>query len=101
MLWAVGLVTALLTAFYMSRQVFMVFFGEERWRHGRRRRRAPRRRADARRGDDAAEAVAAHDAGARRRRPDHDDHPEPHESPWTMTLPLVVLAVLVVRRRAS
>ena len=27
-LWAVGLVTALLTAFYMSRQVFMVFFGE-------------------------------------------------------------------------
>src|SRR5699024_10559877 len=29
-LWAVGLVTALLTAFYMSRQVFMVFFGERR-----------------------------------------------------------------------
>ena len=28
-LWAVGLVTALLTAFYMSRQVFMVFFGDE------------------------------------------------------------------------
>ena len=31
LLWAVGLVTALLTAFYMSRQVFMVFFGEARW----------------------------------------------------------------------
>ncbi|MGQ0832327.1 MAG: NADH-quinone oxidoreductase subunit L [Microthrixaceae bacterium] len=29
-LWAVGVVTALLTAFYMSRQVFMVFFGERR-----------------------------------------------------------------------
>jgi NADH-quinone oxidoreductase subunit L len=29
-LWAIGLVTALLTAFYMSRQVFMVFFGEHR-----------------------------------------------------------------------
>jgi NADH-quinone oxidoreductase subunit L len=29
-LWAIGLVTALLTAFYMSRQVFMVFFGEYR-----------------------------------------------------------------------
>ena len=27
-LWAVGLVTALLTAFYMSRQVFLVFFGD-------------------------------------------------------------------------
>jgi NADH-quinone oxidoreductase subunit L len=31
-LWFVGMVTALLTAYYMSRQVFMVFFGEERWR---------------------------------------------------------------------
>ena len=31
-LWALGLVTALLTAFYMSRQVFMVFFGDQRWR---------------------------------------------------------------------
>ena len=58
-LWFVGLVTALLTAFYMSRQVFMVFFGEERWRDV-----------------------------------DHADAPEPHESPWKMTLPLVVLAGL-------
>ncbi|MGE0877042.1 MAG: NADH-quinone oxidoreductase subunit L [Acidimicrobiia bacterium] len=34
-LWAVGLVTALLTAFYMTRQVMMVFFGEARWEeHG-------------------------------------------------------------------
>ena len=31
MLWVIGLVTALLTAFYMSRQVFMVFFGEAHW----------------------------------------------------------------------
>ena len=30
-LWALGLVTALLTAFYMSRQVFLVFFGDERF----------------------------------------------------------------------
>ena len=30
-LWAVGLVTALLTAYYMTRQVIMVFFGEARW----------------------------------------------------------------------
>ena len=27
-LWVIGLVTALLTAFYMSRQVFMTFFGQ-------------------------------------------------------------------------
>jgi NADH-quinone oxidoreductase subunit L len=31
-LWGVGVVTAFLTAFYMTRQVRLVFFGEERWR---------------------------------------------------------------------
>ena len=62
-LWALGLITALLTAFYMSRQVFMVFFGDERWREAQT--------------DDAHEA-------------------HPHESPWLMTLPLVVLAGLAV-----
>jgi NADH-quinone oxidoreductase subunit L len=31
-LWAIGVVTAFLTAFYMTRQVRLVFFGEERWR---------------------------------------------------------------------
>ena len=30
-LYAVGMVTALLTAYYMTRQVIMVFFGEARW----------------------------------------------------------------------
>jgi NADH-quinone oxidoreductase subunit L len=30
-LWAVGLVTALLTAYYMTRQVILVFYGEARW----------------------------------------------------------------------
>src|SRR6202022_1790476 len=30
-LWAIGAVTAVLTAFYMSRQVWLVFFGNERW----------------------------------------------------------------------
>ncbi|NNF68287.1 MAG: NADH-quinone oxidoreductase subunit L, partial [Acidimicrobiia bacterium] len=31
LLWGVGLLTALLTAFYMSRQVFMTFFGRYRY----------------------------------------------------------------------
>ena len=30
-LWFVGVVTALLTAYYMSRQVFLVFYGQPRW----------------------------------------------------------------------
>jgi NADH-quinone oxidoreductase subunit L len=31
LLWIIGLVTALLTAYYMTRQVMMVFFGKARW----------------------------------------------------------------------
>jgi NADH-quinone oxidoreductase subunit L len=31
-LWGIGVLTAFLTAFYMTRQVRLVFFGEERWR---------------------------------------------------------------------
>jgi NADH-quinone oxidoreductase subunit L len=30
-LWVVGLVTALLTAYYMTRQVILVFYGQARW----------------------------------------------------------------------
>ncbi|MBA3652946.1 MAG: NADH-quinone oxidoreductase subunit L [Actinobacteria bacterium] len=30
-LWAVGTLTALLTAYYMTRQVMLVFYGESRW----------------------------------------------------------------------
>lgn len=81
-MWFLGLVTALLTAYYMTRQVIMTFFGSPRWMESD---------ADA----EGAEAQAdAHAAG-------HDDHghhgltPDhrPVESPWTMTVPLVVLAV--------
>ncbi len=31
LLWLVGLIAAVLTAYYMSRQVFLVFFGKARW----------------------------------------------------------------------
>ena len=34
-LWLVGIATALLTAFYMSRLVFMTFYGEARWEDDR------------------------------------------------------------------
>jgi NADH-quinone oxidoreductase subunit L len=83
-LWAVGLVTALLTAFYMSRQVFMVFFGDARWDQ------AP--------AHDAAHGHAEDDEDAET--PDADvvahEPLHPHESPWHMTLPLVVLGGLAV-----
>jgi NADH-quinone oxidoreductase subunit L len=64
-LYVVGLLTALLTAYYMTRQVIMVFFGEARWK-------------------DRSEEHGA-----------HGDF-EPHESPPTMLLPLVVLAGLSI-----
>ncbi len=41
-LWIVGLVTALLTAFYMSRQWVMVFLGEPRWEAGVEPHESPR-----------------------------------------------------------
>jgi NADH-quinone oxidoreductase subunit L len=70
LLWFVGLVTALLTAYYMTRQVVMVFFGEARW-------------------EEARPAPAAVGAAV-----NHDHHQvTPHESGWLMLLPLVVLAV--------
>ena len=67
-LWVVGLVTAALTAYYMTRLFVLAFYGEDRWT----RRPAPRR--------------GGHGAGGA----------EPHESPWVMALPLVVLAVLAL-----
>jgi len=57
-LWMVASASAMLTAFYMTRQVYCVFFGKSR----------------------ASPEVQRHI----------------HESPWTMTMPLVVLAGLAV-----
>jgi NADH-quinone oxidoreductase subunit L len=34
-LWFVGVVTALITAYYMTRQIILVFFGKERWDEAR------------------------------------------------------------------
>ena len=94
-LYAVGLVTALLTAFYMSRQVFMVFFGDERFEvegHGDHADTAEETPDDAAEG---AESEADVEAAAE---PAEADtlvlHGEPHESPWTMWVPLAALAVL-------
>jgi NADH-quinone oxidoreductase subunit L len=77
-LWILGVVVAGLTACYMFRQVYMTFFGTPHWKaHGG----AHEHGAEAHAMDDA------HGPGDA-----HGRHATPHESPWQMTLPLVILA---------
>ncbi len=77
-LYVVGIVTAVLTAFYMTRQVIMVFFGEATWTSHANEDEAP----EVAEGEEPVET--------------HDAHGEfkPHESPPVMWIPLVVLAGL-------
>jgi NADH-quinone oxidoreductase subunit L len=92
-LWFIGVFTALLTAYYMTRQVILVFFGKPRWEE------ASPLAPDAGPVPQPVGAAVNPDpelhAGA------HDDHGAhghgarpPHESPWVMTVPLIVLAIL-------
>jgi NADH-quinone oxidoreductase subunit L len=67
LLWGIGALTAFLTAVYMTRMMVMTFWGKERF----------------------------HEAPAKQEEPDHHHGPVvPHESPWVMTVPLIVLAFL-------
>ena len=83
-LWVVGVATAMLTAYYMSRQVYLVFYGRGRWNEAK----AEPEPAEA--PDSAAES---HEEPV----PHGHGHAEdPHESPWTMLVPLFTLAALSV-----
>jgi NAD(P)H-quinone oxidoreductase subunit 5 len=77
LLWLVGFATAGITAFYMFRMYFSTFEGSFRGNDKTIR-------------EQLLTAAGNHDA--------HDEHghshaSKPHESPWSMTLPLVILAV--------
>ncbi len=106
-LWIVAVITAILTAIYMTRMMIMTFWGEERFHLA-----LP----DAEHAGDPAHAEEtafalgdAHDdamqhgqlnAGHHDDDDDEDHHHavpsdfKPHESPWVMTVPLIVLAAL-------
>jgi NADH-quinone oxidoreductase subunit L len=71
-LGSVALLGAAITAFYMTRVMLLTFFGEKRWQ--------PAPDADA---VPSAEPAAEHRAG---------EMPHPHESPKSMTVPMIVLA---------
>jgi len=108
-LYGIGIVTAILTAFYMTRQVVMTFFGEARW--GSHANEAEAAHLDAGDGDDgegddelvdagtpkSLSAAANVDAAADQVET-HGAHGEfkPHESPPFMLIPLVVLAGLSI-----
>jgi NAD(P)H-quinone oxidoreductase subunit 5 len=92
-LWLVGWLTAGMTAFYMFRMYFMTFEGDFR---GNQKHIRLQLKAEA-----AGEPVPAFGPGAMNTKElaahsSHDDHGHshsPHESPLTMTLPLLLLAV--------
>ncbi len=100
-LWFVGVVTAGLTAYYMSREVFLVFYGKPRWNDPLPEGGGALRRHDADRAEqettDPDTAVTTPEEDVPHGAGDHGQPPiEPHESPWLMTLPMVVLAGLLV-----
>ncbi len=66
-LWVIGVTVAFMTAFYMFRAIFLTFHGEYK----------------------GGEPVDHHDEDSHF----HGDPAHPHESPWVMTVPLLVLSV--------
>jgi NADH-quinone oxidoreductase subunit L len=79
LMWVFGMITSLLTATYMFRLVFLTF-------HGERRHDAPAA-AHPEEEEPVAHGHDAHDHG-------HGGHGhDPHEAPWSMALPLILLAV--------
>ena len=70
--WVIGVITAFITSFYMFRLWFMTFFGDYRGGSAHNEHGTSRAAAD-----------------------DHEHgHGDPHESPWVMLGPLVILAIL-------
>jgi NAD(P)H-quinone oxidoreductase subunit 5 len=76
-LWLLTWLTAGITAFYMFRMYYLTFEGKFRGN------------------DTAAQTLVLAEAGVRPDPSHGDEHHghEPHESPWTMTLPLALLAI--------
>ena len=73
-LWGIGALTALLTAVYMTRMMVMTFWGSERFRE-----KTVQHHHEPHEEDDESHHHGVH---------------VPHESPWVMTVPLIILAVL-------
>jgi NADH-quinone oxidoreductase subunit L len=92
-LWVIGIITAGITAVYMTRLMVMTFWGAERFREAHDEGSKPHDAHDASDSHHASEDFVDEEE-------EHEEHHhgpvEPRESPWTMTVPLVVLAILSV-----
>jgi NADH-quinone oxidoreductase subunit L len=106
-LWVIGLITAMLTAIYMTRMMWMTFFGAERFHEELPVVDNPNEPSRAEENafalGDAHDVKEPHGDAHALAHQDEDDEEEhhhighdfrPHESPWMMTVPLVVLAIL-------
>jgi NADH-quinone oxidoreductase subunit L len=104
--WIVGLVGAFMTTAYMTRATYLTFFGTARGaaageHHDEHADAHAAHGAHADHDDHDVHAVAAHaahghDTHGHDAHDDHGAHAGPHESPWLITGPIVILAVLAV-----
>jgi NADH-quinone oxidoreductase subunit L len=104
--WAFGLVAALLTGFYMTRLVYLVFFGNPRWSKvpivsggSDDAERAPAGGVSPTAASDAIDGIWDPEEptvafGSPVRATKLDEHHPPHELPRLMTTPVLVLAAL-------
>ena len=94
--YAIAVFAALLTSFYSWRLIFLTFFGKPRWEQSEHIQHAVH---DAH-GHDHHDAPSHEDAGHDHHHDTHHAHTadgtggyHPHESPWSMRLPLVLLSI--------
>jgi NADH-quinone oxidoreductase subunit L len=88
--YAIGVFAALLTSFYSWRLIFLTFYGKPRWAGSEHIQHAVHHvHEDA--GEMAADNDSAHDHGAAKTEGTAGYHP--HESPWVILLPLVLLSL--------
>ncbi len=93
LLWFVGLLTAGVTSFYMFRLYFLTFFGDYRATVAHAHTPEPTHHAEASKGMAETSTAQAAPHAAIHAPDTHASHGEPHESPWSMLGPLVILAI--------
>jgi NADH-quinone oxidoreductase subunit L len=100
--WIVGLVGAAMTAAYMTRATYLTFFGAARGaaageHHEEEHGAHTLTMGDAKISFDTDPALAgAHAAAGHGGHGHGDHHAAPHESPWLLRVPIVILAALAV-----